>query len=85
MQRTIRLAALILLLPGFALAGQLSCPDTPGDTRIREAMATSAPEVKVPAAAQNDSSRWSPIVKPLIQKAIKQAKEQRGHGDAGRY
>jgi hypothetical protein len=71
--------AQILTAGAFApvWSGTLNCPDTPDAVHVREVVATSAPEVKVRAALQNDSKKWQEIVRPLTQKAIKSAKTQR--------
>jgi hypothetical protein len=61
--------------PGFAV--KLDCPDTLTDDKTREVMATSAPEVKVRASAQGNYQKWQEVVRPLVRKAAKQAKEQR--------
>ena len=58
-------------------AGRLICPDNPEDLHAREAMATSSPEVKIRVETQKDSSKYPQIIKPLVVKAIKAAKEQR--------
>jgi len=73
----IQVSALLLLMPAAALAGKLICPDTLDDAKHREVMATSSPEVKVRASAQGDSKRWLEVIRPLTQKAVKQAKTQR--------
>jgi len=70
------LASIVLLARGSE-AAKLMCPDTLTDDKTREVMATSAPEIKVRASAQNDSQKWMEVVRPLIRKAAKLAKEQR--------
>jgi len=64
--------ALGLTVPGWAR--QLECPD--GDAlHHAEATATSAPEVKMHAGS--DLHTASPQIKPLAQKALRLAREQR--------
>jgi hypothetical protein len=69
------IASFLLSTPLFA--GTLNCPDTPDAVHVRDVMSTSAPEIKVRAATKEDAKRWAEITKPLILKAIKQAKTQR--------
>lgn len=69
--------SLIVLVPGFSLGEKLVCPDVATYDKAKEVMATSSPEVKVRASSQNDSRRWLEIIRPLIQKAAKQAKMDR--------
>jgi hypothetical protein len=53
------------------------CPDTSVATHHQDVVATSAPEIKVRKDSQIDEHRWAAIVKPLTQKALKQAKAER--------
>jgi hypothetical protein len=69
------ITALTFSMPSFA--GTLNCPDTPDAVHVRDVMATSAPEIKVRSASKEDGKRWSELTRPLVVKAIKQAKTQR--------
>jgi hypothetical protein len=73
----LQFAIFLVLLPTLALAEKLVCPDTTDDLHHRDVMATSAPEIKVLAKSQEDTRRWTEIVRPLTQKAMKMAKIQR--------
>jgi hypothetical protein len=68
---------ILTLASGGSNASTLSCPDTTAPARHQEVMATSAPEIKARTASEDDSHRWTQIIKPLAQKAIKLAKEHR--------
>jgi hypothetical protein len=70
------LALGLLPLSHFSRASTIVCPDLPDTTHRREIVATSAPEQKVRLHAP-ESSRWGEITRPLIRKAIKQAKAMR--------
>src|SRR5690349_15134361 len=57
---------LVAVLPGWAGAGRLMCPENPNDVHHREILATSAPEVKARAALQDAGGHeWSKFVHPL--------------------
>jgi hypothetical protein len=75
---------IILLTVGLSLqsahAIDLTCPDSGDELHHKDVLATSAPEIKTRAANQGDSALWAKIVKPLTQKAIKLAKDQRAVG-----
>ena len=76
-KRALLLLVSLSVVPNLSIGAKLMCPEAPEDSHRKEIVATSAPEVKVRANAQDDSRRWAEIVKPLTQKAIKAAKAQR--------
>lgn len=69
----------VVLLGSISLAGAktLQCPDAADQVHAREITATSAPEVKIRTRLQEEPKAWNAFIRPLIAKAVKQAKMER--------
>jgi hypothetical protein len=75
------MGVIILTHAGRVWAADSICPTgyegVSSDVHHSDAYATSAPEVKVRSGIQSNSSAWRKIIRPLIAKAVDQAKAKR--------